>query len=326
MMIDKHIDNIKNALSAYINAQNINDIQVSVAKDSFFDDLVVRVYSKNYGNIKNIPHIELQETPHTEIFALILKPMVDEVVSKEKGSSQVSTFNSSEELVIKSLKRNATKHAFRLVEKLGSLKGLNNQIDMGKIIIAGGCFVSWFHNEELNDIDVFYLDDHNTSFAGQAYIGNAIANRPNSIKSHEHYTRYNDMIKTVFTEQEADTMFDYQYIFTKYKTRRELVDHFDLAHATISYNIGEAKLYITRQAYDALKNKKLVRNDKGDIAEWRIEKFLKRGWTKDKDFDKQAGDFFNSPIMPVSDTFSTFASLKTPDELLKKMAAAALGS
>lgn len=233
-------------------------------------------------------------------------------------------FNSSEELVIKSLKSEVSSHALRLVKKLGSLKGLNNQIDMGKIIIAGGCFVSWFHERELNDIDVFFLDDFDTTFACEAYISNVKNDHPNTIKNHEHYIRNNDMITNVFSEREIDSPYNYQYIFTEYKTRKDLIDHFDFAHTTISYNIGEDKLYITRKAYDALKNKKLIRNGKGDIAEWRVEKFLKRGWTKDKDFDKEGGYFFNSPIMPVSDTFSAFGPLKTPDELLKKMAAQAL--
>lgn len=287
---------IQSMIRAYLdNEKSKIDLNVYVYNNANLENIEVLIQSKNYGCIRQISHYDLidSRSKYLEIFALIIKPMVDEIIIKEKGSSQVSSFNDTEELVIKSLKSEVSKHALKIVKKLGSLKSFDNQINMSKIVIAGGCFVSWFHNEELNDIDVFYLDHFNTSFAGQNYISNVQDTHPNAIKKHDHYTRHNNMITKVFTEQDTDTIFDYQYIFTKYKTRRELVDHFDLAHATISYNIGEDKLYITRKAYDALKNKKLVRNGKGDIADWRVEKFLQRGWTKDKEFDKEGGYFFN---------------------------------
>ena len=332
------ITDIQSMIRAYLdNEKSKIDLNVSVYNNANLESIEVLIQSKNYGCIRQISHYDLidSRSKYIEIFALIIKPMVDEILSKEKGSEQVSTFNDSEQLMIRALKRDAAKHGMRIVNKLGKviIKPTDGKpANMSNIIIAGGCFVSWFHNEELHDIDVFYLDDFNTSFSGQSYIKNVKANRPNAIKSHDHYTRHNDMITEVSTEQEADTMFDYQYIFTKYKTRRELVDHFDFAHATISYNIGEDKLYITRQAYDALKNKKLVRNKQGDIAEWRVQKFLDRGWTKDKDFDKDAGDFFiKTKYDEILDSLSNRASISPAyqshmDKLLQRMAAQALGS
>jgi hypothetical protein len=69
-----------------------------------------------------------------------------------------------------------------------------------------------------------------------------------------------------------------QYITTKYKTREELVKHFDFKHCCVSYDFSKDKLYITREVYDLIKAKKLVQNSNRIPAEWRFEKFKERGW------------------------------------------------
>ena len=313
-MIRAYLDNEKSKI----------DLNVYVYNNVNLENIEVLIQSKNHGCIRKIPYYDLlhSRSKYIEIFALTIKPVVDELISLEKGSLQVSTFNSNEEQVIMKLKNRVSKHAFNIVKKLNRFTDYKHTPDLNSIVIAGGCFASWFHDTELHDIDVFYLANYGTNFVAYNYIANIKKENPNTVKDHEHYIRNNKMIDKVYTEKETDTLFDYQHIFTKYNTRKELIESFDLAHATISYNIGEDKLYITRQAYDALKNKKLVRNNKVDVAEWRVNKFLDRGWTKDKDFDKDVLELLN----PVSDTFSTFGSLKTSDELLKKIAAAALGS
>jgi hypothetical protein len=72
-----------------------------------------------------------------------------------------------------------------------------------------------------------------------------------------------------------------QYITTKYKTREELVQHFDFKHCCVSYDIVADKLFITRETYDLIKSKTLVPNAGGRVpAPWRYEKFLERGWSK----------------------------------------------
>lgn len=334
MMIDPRTitTDIQSMIRAYLdNEKSKIDLNVSVSNNVMLESIEVLIQSKNYGCIRQISHYDLIDSrlKYIEIFALTIKPMVDEILSKEKGSLQVSTFNSGEELMIKSLKRSASKHAFNIVKKLNRFTDDKHTLDMNSIVIAGGCFASWFHDTELHDIDVFYLANYGTNFIAYNYIANIQKENPNTVKNHEHYIRNNKMIDKVYTEKETDTLFDYQHIFTKYYTRKALIESFDLAHATISYNIGEDKLYITRQAYDALKNKKLVRNDKVGVAEWRVQKFLDRGWTKDKDFDKQAGDFFDNTVNTPLGTFSSVTSSSYQshmDKLLQRMAAQDLGS
>lgn len=195
----------------------------------------------------------------------------------------MTTFTAGELDKIYALKDRVRKHGKRIVEKLDTIKMDPVLVDMSKVVIAGGCFVSWFHNEELHDIDVFVLDHFDTIYITRSFINNLIASKA-TVKDHKDYIRHNDKITEVFTERESTTLFDYQYIFTKYNTREALVRHFDLVHATISYNVGEDKLYVTRKAFDALREKKIQRNPDGlKTEEWRVGKFLSRGWEIDQD-------------------------------------------
>lgn len=335
MMIDTQTitKDIQTMIGAYLHMEEDKiDLNVSVYNNANLENIEVLVQSKNYGCVRRVSHYDLlhSRSKYIEIFALIIKPMVDEILSKERGSEQVSSFTVGEEQEILKLKDRVSKHSFRIVNKLGMYSQTNQQPHMGSIIIAGGCFASWFHNEELHDIDVFYLAEHSTNYAAYNYINTLKSKDPNVIKDHEKYLRNNKMIEKVYTEKESTTMFDYQHIFTKYNTRKELIDHFDFAHATISYNVGENKLYITRKAFDALRTKTLVRNKKeNNIVEWRVQKFLDRGWTKDKNFDKEAGDFFVDAVNTPLGTFPSVSASSyqsSTDKLLQRMAAQALGS
>jgi hypothetical protein len=73
----------------------------------------------------------------------------------------------------------------------------------------------------------------------------------------------------------------FQYITTKYKTREELINHFDFRHCCVSYDFATDKLYITREVYDLIKSKRLVQNGIRRPALWRYEKFHHRGWKEE---------------------------------------------
>ena len=72
-----------------------------------------------------------------------------------------------------------------------------------------------------------------------------------------------------------------QYITTKYKTREELVNHFDFRHCCVSYDFATDKLYITREVYDLIKNKILLQNGTRRPAVWRYDRFHSRGWKEE---------------------------------------------
>jgi hypothetical protein len=91
-----------------------------------------------------------------------------------------------------------------------------------------------------------------------------------------NYMQNDKIEKTVFVQNSR-----IQYINTKYKTREELIKHFDFKHCCVSYDPLNDKLFITREVYDLIKAKKLVQNNDTAPAYWRYEKFWQRGWKSD---------------------------------------------
>jgi hypothetical protein len=175
---------------------------------------------------------------------------------------------------------------------------------LNKMIIAGGCFTSLINNEPINDIDVFLLDDeYNRDLAQgvaksyesdqpvvvlpQAFSANTangmgldgyISLSPKKNNNHvrignSNYMDNDKIEQTIFFKHSK-----MQYITTKYKTREELINHFDFKHCCVSYDFATEKLYITREVYDLIKSKKLVQNSDRIPATWRFEKFRERGW------------------------------------------------
>jgi hypothetical protein len=178
--------------------------------------------------------------------------------------------------------------------------------NMDKMVIAGGCFSSIINSEPIYDIDVFLLDDeYNHDLAkgmAKSYESEdpvAVMPRTPVMSSANTLTGYislspkkqnnshvkignsnymdNDKIEqTIFFKHSK-----MQYITTKYKTREELVNHFDFRHCCVSYDFATDKLYITREVYDLIKKKQLVQNGIKRPALWRYEKFHHRGWKEE---------------------------------------------
>jgi len=170
---------------------------------------------------------------------------------------------------------------------------------LDKMVIAGGCFASVLNAEPINDIDVFLLDDEynrdlaqgmaksyevdqpvliQTSGSSANTISGYISLSPKKNTNHvrignSNYMDNDKIERTIFFKDSR-----MQYITTKYKTREELVKHFDFKHCCVSYDITKDKLYITRETYDLIKSKKLVQNSDRIPATWRFNKFQERGW------------------------------------------------
>ena len=168
-----------------------------------------------------------------------------------------------------------------------------------KMVIAGGCFASLLNQEPINDIDIFLLDDDinrdlaqgmaksyevdqpvmiQTSGSSANTISGYISLSPKKNNNHvrignSNYMDNDKIERTIFFKDSR-----MQYITTKYKTREELINHFDFKHCCVSYDITKDKLYITRETYDLIKSKKLVQNSDRIPATWRFNKFQERGW------------------------------------------------
>jgi len=171
-------------------------------------------------------------------------------------------FSIEEITKISKLKRHAQDARTKFLHKVSNAMVNHNWTD--KVVMAGGCFTSWYHNEPLKDIDVFILDN--------TYIADALKE---AVKLDEYRFKVGNssyMPNSKIGYTAFDTSTRIQYIVSEYKTREELLDHFDLVHDCISF--VENKLYITREAFDAMRTKTLKNNKGNKPADWRINKFL----------------------------------------------------
>ena len=176
-------------------------------------------------------------------------------------------FSYAEQMLIADVKNSIRKHFIENVDV--------TKFNMEKIVVAGGCFASMLNREPVNDYDVFILDDDSNRMTVES-----ISVSPRSgdvIVGDSNYMQNDKIEKTVFVKNSR-----IQYINTKYKTREELIKHFDFKHCCVSYDPLNDKLFITREVYDLIKAKKLVHNNSDKPpALWRYEKFHGRGWKSD---------------------------------------------
>jgi hypothetical protein len=144
------------------------------------------------------------------------------------------------------------------------------------VILAGGCFSSWFHLEEPTDYDMFILNNDQRAIR----LLEQLAERtPDAYKVSDEEYLNNANNKGNITKVVLEKSTRVQYIVTKYKTREELISHFDCEHACVSYSPSDDKLFISRSTYDCMKNKVLKSHNGNAIPEWRVSKFIdKRGF------------------------------------------------
>lgn len=140
-------------------------------------------------------------------------------------------------------------------------------------VIAGGVFASLINDAAIKDIDVFILNKNVSVYAH--LTDNARNSDPWVIRDRgaDNYLKNPHIHGTAF-----NTKTKVQYILTDYATREDLLKDFDYKHTTVSYVPKEMKLYITRGAFDAIRNKHLIVNGDNKAQHWRQSKFENRGW------------------------------------------------
>ena len=160
--------------------------------------------------------------------------------------------------------------------------------DWNRIVVAGGYFASVINDEIVNDIDLFLLRD----FHNKSIIERDIWNVKNTPVASHMFTvgdmsyMKNNKIKGTLQEHKNKI----QYIITEYDTREELVSHFDFKHCCVSYDYHRDKLYITRETFDLIKQKRLVPNPTAvkQPESWRYDKFWNKGWKSEIQFKESA--------------------------------------
>jgi len=151
-----------------------------------------------------------------------------------------------------------------------------HDFDMSGVVIAGGCFASMLNEEVVKDFDIFLLNNSRNELALNLLTVKESALSPTSTKINgKEYFKNDKIEKTLSLGRTAPAL---QYIYTKYNTRKELIDSFDFKHCCVSYDYANDKMFMSREVFNLIKSKTLRPNSDKAIELWRYEKFWQRGW------------------------------------------------
>lgn len=157
------------------------------------------------------------------------------------------------------------------------------------IVIAGGVMASLISNEKVNDIDVFILNSKESLFHSLFRFKRGKWDVRYQLDEDENY--YNPHIIATATNKESNI----QYILTDFTNRQDMLKDFDFLHCTCSYHNN--KLFISRETYDAIIKKQLIsQNKKKKPKDWRLQKFLSRGWSNHTKSDDKISTIFDQAI------------------------------
>jgi hypothetical protein len=144
-------------------------------------------------------------------------------------------------------------------------------------ILTGGCFASLFLDEEVHDWDV-YLKDSVTASRFESFV---MSDTPTLNEVAGVTPRYMTEIKVKgkLVTPNAITFKNGLQVITR--TGKEHRETFDFVHCMPYFDMAKQQLFISRQQYDAIKNKKLIVNPKHLLLvnQWRADKFVGRGWS-----------------------------------------------
>ena len=228
------------------------------------ESIANNAFSSQYQQLITQAMLEMQKKKIVDAVNAEMMKKMDELLD-DKQTKEV--FSPSEKNTILLLKSLADTAIDGLVKKLKYVPSFDN------VVLAGGCFTSWYHHEKPKDIDIFVLND---GYAQSVFADSVRRFCDGAEDGTDKYVRNAPHVQTLYNWKDPDSGMRYQFIFTDYATREELVASFDLAHCQVSFY--HDKLYITRTTYDAIRDKKLIINKGKNVPDWRINKFINRGF------------------------------------------------
>lgn len=173
-------------------------------------------------------------------------------------------------------------HEFFTAERIEKIKDVKSKLeqlmDMSEIwdcyktnptlCISGGCIPSLFHDQPINDFDIFLMEKDMRELK-------TLWNFFEKTKGFWwHGNSYSPVTSGYFMKPNSR----YQYIWptTIIKTPEDVVENFDLEHLKSYYYMG--KLYISPLTYECIEQKLLMQTSKY-LKPARYAKYLDRGYT-----------------------------------------------
>ena len=193
-------------------------------------------------------------------------------------------------------------------------------------IIAGGCISSLFHDEPVNDIDVYAKDAYS-----MAMIKDHILLKGKNIKSFARYEFDSDGNKVIVdvdkpipavTDNAVTLTNDVQFIYMHTWDRAQA--SFDFIHCMPYYDIGSQRLYISEAQYNAIKNKILIPNGSQTSTARRLKKYTERGWSIQKEIQPMGYKWNDTEIGMISREIA--GTLNMPHDTMEQLKALSIYS
>lgn len=165
-----------------------------------------------------------------------------------------------------------------------------------QLVIAGGYFASLLQGEEPKDFDYFFIDLQPGDI--DKYSKAIIDILGTSVTSIGDAHYLNKKIgKVINYNPNLKNKYKKQYIFTDFKSVKELIDHFDYWHCRTYLHVNSNHLYISPLTYECIIKKILIPTDpvNNPPAEWRREKFLARGYKEQEMVDDDPDPTWHMP-------------------------------
>lgn len=194
-------------------------------------------------------------------------------------------FTEAEEIKIVSVKSTIKMETESFLYQLGSFysKGVLEDT-LKNIFISGGCIASLLQGEKVNDYDLYFKTEVVMNDIKMIYTKTSLKEQVEDVS--ENYREALGEDGKLITENAITLKNGIQLITKHFGHPDKLRKTFDYVHCMPYYDFSDDKLYISRQQYDAIINKKLIWNmTETDGAfpkingHFRELKFKKRGYT-----------------------------------------------
>jgi len=184
------------------------------------------------------------------------------------------SFTQSEKTAIVHLKSSIASYYNLQMKKLGD-RTLES-LFYSSCIITGGCIQALYHNESVNDIDVYAKGEKSKA----EILSHILTAKDNLVKYSEEYDLEDGtkvQPKLLITENAITLNNDVQFVHLD--LAEVCRKKFDFIHCMPYYDLMTQKLYISETQFKAIHTRTLSPNIKGeDIKERRIEKYTAKGW------------------------------------------------
>ena len=184
----------------------------------------------------------------------------------------IATFTDTERQEIESVKDTVQKKLRELLSDLPT----DTYPFFKESILTGGCFASLFLDEEVHDWDV-YLRDSVTISRFESFVMSDTPTLNEVADVTSGYMTITNVDGKLVTANAITFKNGLQVVTQSCKKHRET---FDFVHTMPYFDMATQQLFISRHQYDAIKNKKLIKNPKfPQFNKSREDKFLNRGWS-----------------------------------------------